>query len=77
MCFLSRRRNGKGPQLALRGESPGFSQVAMRFLSSYDGDLREIHSSGKSRGSARNSSAVTAGAEALVWSLGQNLSCPL
>ena len=41
VCFLSRRRNGKGPQLALRGESPGFSQVAMRFLSSYDGDLRD------------------------------------
>ena len=39
--FLSRHRSGKRPQLALRGESPGFSQVAMRFLSSYDGDLRD------------------------------------
>ena len=41
MGFLSRRRSGKGPQLALRGESPGFSRVAVGFLSSYDGDLRE------------------------------------
>ena len=39
--FLSRRRSGKGPQLALRGESPGFSRVAVEFLLSYDGDLRD------------------------------------
>ena len=39
--FLSRRRSGKGPQLALRGESPGFSRVLARFLLSYDGDHRD------------------------------------
>ena len=39
--FLSRHRSGKGPQLAFRGESPGFSRVAAGFLSSYDWDLRD------------------------------------
>ena len=42
--FLSRRCLGKEPDLALRGESPGFSRVAaanLGFLSSYDGDLRD------------------------------------
>ena len=34
-------RNGKGPQIALRGESPGFSHVAAGFLLSYDGDLSD------------------------------------
>ena len=41
--FLSRRRSRKGPHLALRGESSGFSRVgAANFgsLSSYDGDFR-------------------------------------
>ena len=36
--------SGKGPHLALRGESPGFSQVTagnLVFLMSYDGDLRD------------------------------------
>ena len=42
--FLSRYHRGKGPHLALRGESPGFSQVAagsLAFLSSYYGDLSD------------------------------------
>ena len=42
--FLSRRHNGKGPHLTLRGESPDFSQVVagnLGFLLSYDGDLRD------------------------------------
>ena len=42
--FLSRRCSGKGPNVALRWESPGFLQVAagnLGFLSSYDGDLRD------------------------------------
>ena len=42
--FLSRRFSGKGPHLALRGESPGFARVAagnLWFLSSYGRDLRE------------------------------------
>ena len=42
--FLSRCRSGKGPHLALRGESPGFPRVAgtnLGFLLSYIGDLRE------------------------------------
>ena len=37
--------NGKGPHLALRGESPGFSRGAagnLGFLLSYDADLREL-----------------------------------
>ena len=42
--FLSRCRREKGPHLALRGESPGFSRVAAGKLGlplSYDRDLRE------------------------------------
>ena len=42
--FLSRCCSGKGPHLVLRGECPGFSQVAagyLKFLSSSDGDLRD------------------------------------
>ena len=38
--FLLRRCSGKGPHLALRGDSPGFSRVAagnVGFLSSYTG----------------------------------------
>ena len=41
--FLSRCCSRKGPHLTFRGESPGFSRVVagnMRFLSSYDRDLR-------------------------------------
>ena len=43
--FLSRRCSRKGPHLALRGESPGFSRVAagnFGFLSSYGVDLRDL-----------------------------------
>ena len=42
--FLSRCPSGKGPHRALRGESPGFSQVAaanLGFLSNYDWELRD------------------------------------
>ena len=39
--FLLRCLSRIGPQLALRGESPGFPPVAAGFLSSYDGDLRD------------------------------------
>jgi len=42
--FLARCRSGKGPHLALRGGSPGFSRVApgnLGFLLSYDWDLRD------------------------------------
>ena len=42
--ILSRCHSGKGPHLALRGESPGFSQVAtanVGFLSSYDEEVRD------------------------------------
>ena len=39
--FLSRLHSGKVPQLALRGESLGFSPVAMGFLSSYDRHFRD------------------------------------
>ena len=42
MGFFSRLFRGKGPQPALRGESPGFSLVVVGFLSSYDGDLRDL-----------------------------------
>ena len=44
MGFLSRNCSGKGPHLALRGESCGFSRVAegsLGFLSSCDGALRD------------------------------------
>ena len=40
--FLSRRHSRKGPQLAWRGESPGFSRVVAGLLSSYNGDLRDL-----------------------------------
>ena len=39
--LLSSSLSKKGPQLALRGESPVSSRVAARFLSSYGGDLRD------------------------------------
>ena len=42
--FLLRGHHGKGPYLALRGESPDFSRVVagnLWFLSSYDGNLRD------------------------------------
>ena len=42
--FLSRHHGRKRSHLALRGESPGFSQVAaanMGFLSSNNGDIRD------------------------------------
>ena len=53
--FLSKSLSGKGPQLALRGESPGSSRVAVGFHSSYDGDLRDplVGASGKSSLHAR------------------------
>ena len=41
MVFLLRHCSGKGPQLAWRGEPPGFSRVAVGFLTRYDGDLRD------------------------------------
>ena len=43
--FLSSRCSRKGPNLALMGESPRFSQVAsgrLEFLLSCDGDLRDL-----------------------------------
>ena len=43
--FLSRCRSGKGPHLALREESPGFSPVAagnLGFLLSYDGEFSDL-----------------------------------
>ena len=43
--YLSRSCSGKGPHLVLKGESPGFSQVAegnLGFLSSYDRDFRDL-----------------------------------
>ena len=45
MGFLSRHHRGKGPHLALRGESPAFSVVAagkMGFLSSDNMALRDL-----------------------------------
>ena len=44
VVFLSRHCFGKGPDLALRGESRGFSRVravGLGFLSSCDGDFRD------------------------------------
>ena len=44
MVFVSRHCFGKGPHLALRGESRDFSQVravGLGFLSSCDGDFRD------------------------------------
>ena len=43
--FVSRSRSGKGPHLALREESPGFSPVAagnLGFLLSYDGEFSDL-----------------------------------
>ena len=76
MGFFSGLFRGKGPQPALRGESPGFSLVAVGFLSSYDRDLRDplfgasrtssLHA--RCGGASRDSSAVAAGAKVLIWS---------
>ena len=84
MGFLSRHRSGKRPQLALRGESPGFSQVvagSSRVTTGFSGTrswgLREIQSPRVSRIAPQNSSAVTAGTEVQIWSGGQNLRVPL
>ena len=44
MGFLWRHCSGKGPHLALRGESRGFSRVvagSLGFLSSCEGDFRD------------------------------------
>ena len=49
-CLL-RRHSGKGPQLPLRGESPGFSLVAVEFLSHYNGGNQ-----GPARGASGRSS---------------------
>ena len=61
--FLSRCPTRKGPHLALRGESPGFSQVAtakLWSLSSYDGDLSDplMWGSGKSSLHARGEGSL-------------------
>ena len=73
--FFLRHRSGKGPQLTLRQESPGFSRVAAGFLSSYDREirdplrgLRDVQSPLKLRGALRDSTAVAVGAEVLIWS---------
>ena len=45
LVFLSRHYSGKGPHLALRGKSPGFSRVAagsLGFLSSCKRDLMDL-----------------------------------
>ena len=75
MGFCLRCRSGKGPQLALREKSPGFSRVVVGFLSSYDGDFRDPIlgpqggpvSTRIARG-PQDSSAGAAGAEILIWS---------
>ena len=85
--FLSRYHSGKGPHLTLRGESPGFPRVAagnMGFLSSYYGNIRVplmlLQESPVFMPVVRylsDSSLIAAGAEVLIWSLGQNLRVPL
>ena len=50
VVFLSRRHSGKGHQLALRGQSPGFSRLAVGFLSCYEGELRHQPASGLAGG---------------------------
>ena len=45
LVFLSRHYSGKGPHLASRGKSPGFSRVAagsLGFLSSCERDLMDL-----------------------------------
>ena len=73
----------KGPHLTLRGESPGFSQVAaanLGFLSNYDWELRdtfvgprEIQYPCELRGASWDSFEVSAEADILIWSCTQNL----
>ena len=85
--FLSRQHSGKGSHLELRGESLGFFRVVagnLGFLSSYDRDLRnplvgpkENPMSMRVAGTSRDSSAVAAGAEVLIWSSGWKLRFPL
>ena len=76
--FLPRRCSGKGPHLALRGGSPGFSQVAAGNLGSsrvttgttgtLSCDLRNVQSPCELQGASRDSSPVAARAEVLIWS---------
>ena len=77
MGFLLRPHGGKGPHLALRGESPGFSRVAaanLGFILSYNQDLidrfvgpQENPVSMELQGACRDSSAVAAVAKVLNW----------
>ena len=74
MGFLSRRPRRKGPQLALRGESPAFPPVVVGFLSGSDGTtltrswcLWGVQSPGESQGVQWDSSSVAARAEVLIW----------
>ena len=76
--FLLRCHSGKEPHLALKVKSPDFSRVAagiLGFLSSYNGDLRELlvlpqesPLSMRARGVSGDSSAVGAGAYILISS---------
>ena len=70
MGFFWRHCSGKGTQLALRGESHGFSRVvvgSLGFFSSLNGDLRdalvcvrEVGSLLELQGARRDSSQVSA-----------------
>ena len=85
--IASRLLSGNGPHLVWRGEPLGFSQVAagnMGFLSSYYGNIRVplmlLQESPVFMPVVRylsDSSLIAAGAEVLIWSLGQNLRVPL
>ena len=76
--FLSRCLSPKGPHLALRRESPGFSRVAagdLGFLLSYDRNLtdcscglRKVQSLCELREAARDYSPVASRAVVLIWS---------
>ena len=75
MAFLSRSRRGKGPQLALSGESPGFfelrqgsSRVTTETSGSHSCSFREVQVPRESKGTPRDSSEVAARAEVLFWS---------
>ena len=71
--FLSRCRSGKGPNLALRGESPGFSQVAMGNLESFQSYYRGLRNPFVLPQEIPVSMRVARGLSSRCWVLGPHL----
>ena len=75
--FLKDAAAEKKPQLALRGESPGFSRVSAGFLSSYNGDFRDPLVGPQGLSGPRSSSFVEAGNSRFLSRADMDLGVPL